>query len=68
MQNTDVLLNIFKNCISHKTQKFDYKIPDWMNKSITLSLAHGWDKISIRMIQLCGKTIAIPLKMIFQSI
>ena len=26
-----------------------------------------WDKMSIRMIKLCGKTIAIPLKLIFQS-
>ena len=35
---TDVLLNVFKNYILHKTQKFDYKTPDWMKKSITLSL------------------------------
>ena len=35
---TDVLLNVFKNYIPHKTQKFDYKTPDWMNKSITSSL------------------------------
>ena len=35
---TDVLLIVFKNYIPHKTQKFDYKTPDWMNKSITLSL------------------------------
>ena len=35
---TDVLLNVFKNHIPHKTQKFDYKTPDWINKSIILSL------------------------------
>ena len=35
---TDFLLNVFKNYIPHKTQKFGYKTPDWMNKSITLSL------------------------------
>ena len=36
-------------------------------KSLNSSEAHGWDKISIRMIKLCGKTIAIPLKLIFRS-
>ena len=36
-------------------------------KNLNASKAHGWDKISIRMIKLCGKTIAIPLKLIFQS-
>ena len=35
---TDVSLNVFKDYIPHKTQKFDYKTPDWMNRSITLSL------------------------------
>ena len=37
-------------------------------KSLNASKAHGWDKISSRMIKLCGKTIAIPLKLIFRSI
>ena len=37
-------------------------------KSLNASKAHGWDKISIRMTKLCGKTIAIPLKLIFRSI
>ena len=36
-------------------------------KNLNASKAHGWDKISIRMIKLCGKTIAIPLKLIFRS-
>ena len=30
--------------------------------------AHGWDDISIRMIQLCGKSIALPLKLLFKTI
>ena len=30
-----------------------------MIKNLNASKAHGWDKISIRMIKLCGKTIAI---------
>ena len=35
---TDTLTNIFANFISHKTRKFDYKTPKWMDKSIISSL------------------------------
>ena len=28
---TDSLMNIFKNFIPHKTNKFDCKYPEWMN-------------------------------------
>ena len=31
-------MNIFYNFITHKTKKFDYKTPEWINKSIKLSL------------------------------
>ena len=31
---TDILLNVYKNFIPHKTQKLDYKTPDWMHKPI----------------------------------
>ena len=30
--------------------------------------AHGWDDMSIRMIQLCGKSIALPIKLLFTAI
>ena len=36
-------------------------------KNLNASKAHGWHKISIIMIKLCGKTIAFPLKLIFRS-
>ena len=29
---TDILLNVFENFIPHKTQKFEHKTLDWMNK------------------------------------
>ena len=32
------MLNIFRNFIAHKTEKLDYKTPEWINKSIRLSL------------------------------
>ena len=38
MQNTSILLNVFKNFIPYKTKKFDSKTHDWMNRTITLSL------------------------------
>ena len=36
-------------------------------KNLDSSKAHGWDNISIRMIKLCGKSIATPLKLMFKS-
>ena len=35
---SETLLNIFRNFIPHKVKKFDYKTPEWINKSIRLSL------------------------------
>ena len=37
-------------------------------KNLNVDKAYGWDNISIRMIKLCGKSIARPLSLIFQSI
>ena len=31
-------MNIFCNFIPHKTEKSDYEIPEWINKSIRMSL------------------------------
>ena len=36
-------------------------------KNLNVDKAYGWDNISIRMIKLCGKSIARPLSLIFQS-
>ena len=37
-------------------------------KNLDANKAHGWDDISIRMIQFCGKSIALPLKLLFKTI
>ena len=37
-------------------------------KSLNLTKAHGVDSISIRMIQLCGDFITLPLVLIFKSL
>ena len=37
-------------------------------KNLNVDKPHGWDNISIRMIKHCGKSIALPLRLIFQSI
>ena len=34
---SETLLNIFRNSIPHKIKKFDYKTPEWINKSIRLT-------------------------------
>ena len=36
-------------------------------KNLNAHKAHGWDNISIRMIQLCGKEIILPLQLLFKS-
>ena len=36
-------------------------------KNLNPNKSHGWDNISIRMIKLCGKSIAYPLKLIFEA-
>ena len=36
-------------------------------KNLIPNKAHGWDDIYIRMIKLCGKSAAFPLKLLFQS-
>ena len=38
-----------------------------ITKNVNASKANEWDKISTRIIKLCGKTIAFPLKLIFRS-
>ena len=66
--------------LGQKCKHLEYKTDDRLNyfqinenyilsiiKNFNVSKTHGWDRISIRMIKLCGKTVAIPLKLIFRS-
>ena len=58
---------------SYKTQKriSDIEIKEddilLIIKNLNPNKAHGWDNVSIRMIQLCGKSIVKPLKYLFES-
>ena len=36
-------------------------------KNLNPNKTHGWENVSIRMIQLCGKSIVKPLKYLFES-
>ena len=36
-------------------------------KTLNSSKAHGWDNISIKMIKICGESITVPLKIIFEQ-
>ena len=38
-----------------------------INENLNVDKANGWDKISIRMIHLCGKEIVLSLKLPFKS-
>ena len=35
--------------------------------SLDPNKSHGWDNISIKMIKMCGESLALPLKMIFEA-
>ena len=37
----------------------DYDI-NLIIKNLNTGKAHGWDNMSIRMVKLCGKSIALP--------
>ena len=36
-------------------------------KNLDPDKLHGWDNLSIKMNKLCGKSIAYPLKLIFEG-
>ena len=36
-------------------------------KSLNSNKSHGWDKLSIKMIKMCDKTLVYPLKLIFKA-
>ena len=60
---------------------FNFKTKNWLKsldtnendfhliiKNFNANKAHGWDDISIQMIQLCGNSIALPLKLLFKTV
>ena len=53
--------------LEFKTSKRIDKI-NFTDDDINVDKAHGRDNISIQMVKLCGKSIALPLNLIFQSI
>ena len=42
-------------------------IPFLIIKSLNSNKLHGWDKLSIKMIKMCDKTLVYPLKLIFKT-
>ena len=62
--------------VIHKSQlpSLEFKTNKWLEKiiftddDINVDKAHGWDNKSIRMIKLCGKSIALSLRLIIQPI
>ena len=36
-------------------------------KSLDPNKSHGWDNISIKMIKMCGESLVLPLKIIFEA-
>ena len=69
VQNTSTL-PVFNFKTNNRLKSFDINENDLhlIIKNLNANKAHGWDDISIRMIQLCGKSIALPLKLFFKTI
>ena len=63
------------NVLGYQTQVFK-RLPSFkineddilsIIKSLNSNKSHGWDKVSIDMIKMCGKTLVYPLKLIFKA-
>ena len=39
----------------------------FITKSLNSNKSHGWDKLSIKMVKMCDKTLVCPLKLIFRA-
>ena len=40
---------------------------DILSESPNSNKSHGWDKLSIKMVKVCDKTLVYPLKLIFRA-
>ena len=66
MNNSSVLppLTHFKNAKLDTVLIATHKINSIL-KALNPNKAHGWDKISVKMIKICGEHKSIPLELIF---
>ena len=69
VQNTSTL-PVFNFKTNNGLKSFDINENDrhLIIKNLNANKAHSWDDISIRMIQSCGKSIALSLKLLFKTI
>ena len=74
IKKLNYLIDTLRNKQTNKTNKrlksFEINENDLLliTKNLNTNKAHGWDDISIRMIQACGKSITLPLKLLFKTI
>ena len=68
MQNASIL-PLFSNKTNVRVTLFHVTEEDilLMIKALDLYKAHGWGNTSIKMIKVCGESITIPLKIIFEQ-
>ena len=69
VQNTSTL-PVFNFKTNNRLKSFDINENDLhlLIKNVNVNKAHEWDGISIRVTQLCGKSINLPLKLLFKTI
>ena len=67
--DTSGKLPVFAYKTENRLDSVDIKVEDvyLTIKNLISKKAHGWSDIFIRIIKLCCKSIAFPLKLLFQS-
>ena len=67
--NNSSILPPFEYKVNSKIEDISFSEVEIVSiiRSLNSNKAHGWDGISIRMIKICDETIAIPLKIIFDT-
>ena len=67
-KKVELLNSFFANNAPYLTPSSNSGISfNCMNRSLDPNKAHGYDRISIRMLKICDKSICKPLELIFQS-
>ena len=56
----------YKNNVRINSFRINHNDISLIIKNLDSNKAHGCDNISIKMIQICGKSVALPHKLLFE--
>ena len=58
---------LYKTNVRTNSFRINYNDISLIIKNLDSNKAHGCDNISIKIIQICGESIALPLKLLFET-